>query len=168
MNWLSLATIVASAESKIAAEQASSAVSMARTSMRRSTPYGRPREGGTHIAEPWSSGHRLRGGTARSDRADLGHVRHEMPQQVLDAVLERRGRGRAAGAGALHRQEYDAVLEAAEGDVAAVIGDRRPHARLDQFLDGLDGLGVGGVEKFAFVGGAGRRSPSLRSGAPDM
>jgi hypothetical protein len=34
MIWLSLARIDASAESKIAAEQASSAVSMARTSMR--------------------------------------------------------------------------------------------------------------------------------------
>ena len=41
-----------------------------------------------------------------------------------------------------------AVLEAAERDVAAVIGDRRPHPGLDQFLDGGDGLGILGVEEF--------------------
>ena len=63
-----------------------------------------------------------------------------MPKQVLDAVAQRRGRRRAAGAGALHGQIDDAVLEAAERDVAAVIGHRRPHPRLDaesgQILDG--------------------------------
>src|SRR5262245_7934835 len=97
MIWLSLASRVSAAESKIAAEQASSAVSMARTSMR-----------GIIIIPARGS---------KSDRANLGHIRHEMAQQVLDAVLEGRGRGRAARACALHGQEHDAVLEAAEGDV---------------------------------------------------
>ena len=36
------------------------------------------------------------------DLLDLLHFRHEMAQQVLDAVLQGRGGGRAAGAGALH------------------------------------------------------------------
>ena len=89
------------------------------------------------------------------------HVRHEMAQQVLDAVLQRRGRGRAARAGALHGEKDDAVLEAAEGDVAAVIGDRRTHARLDQFLDGGDRLGVVGVEEFVgLAAGVAVRPPS--------
>ena len=44
--------------------------------------------------------------------SDLLHgldARHEMPQQVLDAVAQRRGRGRAARAGALHVEEHGAV-----------------------------------------------------------
>ena len=36
----------------------------------------------------------------------------------------------------------DAVAVALEGDVAAVLGDGRAHARLQQLLDGLDGLFV--------------------------
>ena len=34
-------------------------------------------------------------------------------------------------------REHDAVLEAVEGDVAAVVGDGRAHARVQQLLDGL-------------------------------
>src|SRR5258706_10439665 len=56
----------------------------------------------------------------RLHRPDFDHVRHEVAQQVLDAVLERRGRGRAAGAGSLHVEKHDPVLVAAEGDVATV------------------------------------------------
>ena len=41
----------------------------------------------------------------------------------------------------------DAVLEAAERNVAAVIGDGRPDPCLDQFLDGGNRLGVGRIEK---------------------
>src|SRR3954447_8546367 len=83
-----------------------------------------------------------------SHRPDFDDVGHEMAQQVLDAVLQGRGRGWAAGAGALHVEIYDAVLEAAEGDVATVIGDCRPHPRLDQVLDLGNGLGVIRVEEF--------------------
>src|ERR671917_480709 len=82
-----------------------------------------------------------------SDRLDLAHVGQEMPQQVLDAVLEGRGRGRAAGAGALHVEVDHPVLEAPEGDVAAVARDRRADAGLEELLDGLDGGRVLGVEE---------------------
>ena len=47
----------------------------------------------------------------------------------------------------------DAVAIALEGDVAAVLGDGRAHARLEQLLDGLDRLLVLGREELA-VGGA--------------
>src|SRR4051812_31773216 len=87
------------------------------------------------------------------DRPYLDHIRHEMLEQVLDAVLQRRGRRRAAGAGALHVEIDDAVLETAEGDVPAVIGDRRPHPGLDQVLDGVHGLGIGLVEELPFLVG---------------
>ena len=63
-----------------------------------------------------------------------------MPEQVLDAVAQRRGRGWAAGTGTFHIEINNAVLEAAKGNVAAVIGDRRPHPRLDQILDLLGEL----------------------------
>src|SRR5947209_17817830 len=77
------------------------------------------------------------------DRPYLDDVGHEMLQQVLDAVLQGGGGGRTAGAGALHVEIDDAVLETAEGDVAAVIGNRRTDAGLDQILDGVDRLGIG-------------------------
>src|SRR4051794_10514279 len=69
--------------------------------------------------------------SAKSHRPDFDHVRHEMLQQVLDAVLQCRRRRRAAGAGALHVEIDDPVLEAAEGDVAAVVGDCGAHPGLD-------------------------------------
>ena len=81
------------------------------------------------------------------DFLDLAHLGDEVAEQVLDAVLQRRGRRRAAGAGAAHVEEHDAVAKALEGDVAAVLGDGRAHARLDQFLDGGDGLGIVLVEE---------------------
>src|SRR5690606_29495805 len=85
-------------------------------------------------------------GAARSgDLLDALHLRHEVAQEVLDAVLQRRGRRGAARAGALHVQEDGAVLEAAEGYVAAVLGHRRAHARVEQLLDGDDDLLVGRV-----------------------
>ena len=81
--------------------------------------------------------------------------------------LQRRGRRRAAGAGALHVQVDDAFLVALEGDVAAVVGDGRAHAGLDQVLDDGDRLRVLGVEEFV---ARLPRSPRLSasSGAPDM
>ena len=77
------------------------------------------------------------------DLLDLLHFGHEVLEQVLDAVLQRRRGRRAAGAGALHVQEHRAVLVAAEGDVAAVLRHRRANARIEQFLDGDDDLRVG-------------------------
>ena len=44
----------------------------------------------------------------------------EMPEQVLDPHLQRRGGGRAARARPAHRQRHDALAVAAEDDVAAV------------------------------------------------
>src|SRR5262245_39342389 len=81
--------------------------------------------------------------SAGSDRADLGHFRNEMAEQVLDAVLQGRCRARAARARAFHVQEDDAVVIALEGDVAAILGHGRTHARLEQLLDGADDLLVG-------------------------
>ena len=45
-----------------------------------------------------------------------------MTQQILDTVPERRRRRRAARARPFHVEIDDAILEAPEGDVAAVIG----------------------------------------------
>src|SRR5919107_4887162 len=84
---------------------------------------------------------------APSDRLDLAHIGEEMAQQVLDAVLQRGGRGRAARAGALHGEIHDAVLEAPERDVAAVARNRRADAGLEQLLDGGDGRGVALLEE---------------------
>src|SRR5882672_11371997 len=132
----SLARIAPRSESRTAAAQAPSAVSMARTRIENAAPS---RIGsGTFFRDQ-----------ARSDRPHLGNVGHEMTQQILDAVLERRGRRRAAGAGAFHRQEHDPVLVAAESDIAAVIGNRRTHAGFDQLLDGRDRVGVPRLEEFA-------------------
>jgi hypothetical protein len=61
------------------------------------------------------------------------------------------GRGRAARAGALHDQIDGAILEAPEGDVAAVAGHRRADAGFEQFLDGLDRGGVLLVEELLAV-----------------
>src|SRR4051812_6631574 len=146
-----------------AAAQASSAVSMARISMTysrhaRACP-GHPRLSSLPQDKTWMAGASpamtkiLKITYQRKrmplNRPHLDHVRHEMLEQVLDAVLQRRCRRRAAGAGTLHVQIDDAVLEAAERDVAAVIGHRRANARLDQILDGFHGFAVGFVEKLA-------------------
>ena len=104
-----------------------------------------------------------------SHRPDFDHVGHEMLQQVLDAVLQRRGRGRAAGAGALHVEIDDAVPEAAEGDVAAVIRDRRPHAGFDQVLDGATVSASASLKNSSSSSAASSRPrPVANSGAPDM
>src|SRR5262249_29763583 len=89
-----------------------------------------------------------------SDGADFGDLRDIIFEQLLDAVLERRGRGGAARAGALHLQIDFPLVEAAIDDVAAVIGDRGADARLDQLLDLRDDLGIGGiVGDFLVLGG---------------
>src|SRR5262245_36325507 len=48
-------------------------------------------------------------------------------------------------------EEHDAVAVALEGDVAAILGDGGTHPRLQQLLDGLDGLGVLGAEELALA-----------------
>ena len=100
-------------------------------------------------------------------RPDFDHVGHEVAQQILDAVLEGRGGRRAARAGALHVEIDNAFLVATECNVAAVAGDRRPDARLDQVLDGCDGLGILGVEELVRCR-VGRLASSATSGAPDI
>src|SRR5882724_2976081 len=158
------AAILPCSVSITAAAQASSAVSMARMRMngilspswpglsRPSTPY--------FLAKTWmpatSAGMTWLGQRiVKSDRADFDHLGHIVLQQVLNAVPQRRRGRRAAGAGALHVQIDDAFLEALEGDVTAVIGDRRPHPCLDQVLDRGHDLGVGGLEEFVVGGSAG-------------
>src|SRR5262249_50044396 len=126
---VSLATIPPRSVSSRAAAQASSAVSMARTRMVAGRRSQLPDEGG-EVRRPLSR------------RPDLDHVGQIMAQQVLDAVPQRRGRRRAARAGALHVEIDDAVLEPPEGDVAAVVRHRRPHPRLDELLDGGDGFRI--------------------------
>jgi len=70
-------------------------------------------------------------------------------EQVLDAVLQRRGRARAAGAGALHVEVDDALTETVEGDIAAVLRHGRPDAGIEKLLDGGDDLLRALVEEFA-------------------
>jgi hypothetical protein len=89
-------------------------------------------------------------------RPYFDNIGNEVPEQVLDAVLEGRCRRRAARARALHVEVDDAFLVAAEGDVAAVTRHCWAYTRLDQILDGGDGLGVLGVKEF------------ICCGAPDM
>jgi len=89
--------------------------------------------------------------SAKSHRADFSDVGNEMTQQILNAVAQRRRRRRTAGAGAFHIEIDDAVLEAAERDVAAVIGDRGTNPGLDQFLDGGNRRGVHLVKKLLAV-----------------
>src|ERR1700676_5579715 len=158
--------------SRMPAAQASSAVSMARISMRElySSFVGWAKPTGRANARPMTGSacppsrraeqrarreERLCPPTGeKSHRPNFDHVGHKVPEQVLDAVLQRRGGGWAAGARTLHVQIDDAVLETAESDVAAVIGDRRAHARFDQVLDGRDRLGVIVAEELVlFVGG---------------
>src|SRR5690606_1925557 len=58
-----------------------------------------------------------------------------VPQHVLNAHLQGRGGGGAAGTGALHAQVDDTSLKPMEHDVAAVLSDRGAHPRVEQFLD---------------------------------
>ena len=61
-------------------------------------------------------------------------------------MAQRRGGARAAGTSTAHVQIDDAVAEALEGDVAAVLGNLRTNARFDQFLDGRNGFGIFRIE----------------------
>jgi sirohydrochlorin ferrochelatase len=62
------------------------------------------------------------------------HVGTEVLEQVFDAVAQRRRGTRTAGASPAHVQEHHAILEALEGDVAAIIGNCRAHARVSNSL----------------------------------
>src|SRR3546814_7131404 len=75
---------------------------------------------------------RIRVRTRLSDRVNRGHFGDIMFEQRFDAVLQGRGRGRAARTGALHLQIDIALVEAAIDDVAAVIGNRGADARFDE------------------------------------
>src|SRR6056297_3784701 len=69
------------------------------------------------------------------NRADLCHFGDIVAQQLLYPHLERQGRGRAPGAGALHVQIHNTAIEAVEGDVAAILGHSRTHAAVQKLLD---------------------------------
>ena len=56
----------------------------------------------------------------------------------------------------------DAVAETLEGDVAAILRDRRANAGLDQFLDGLRPSPVGRVEESSVAGGSAAPSAEHR------
>ena len=83
------------------------------------------------------------------ERLHCLNVRQEVLEKVFDSVPQRRRRGGAAGAGAFHLEIDDSLAVAFEDDVAAVASHRRADARLDQFLDRFDLLGVLGVEELA-------------------
>src|SRR5690348_2126363 len=68
-----------------------------------------------------------------------------MPDQALDPALERDGRGRAARAGAVHRQVKVPVAITLIDDVAAVLRDGRADAGFDQLLDLVDDVRVLGI-----------------------
>ncbi len=72
-----------------------------------------------------------------------------MLEKIFDSVPQRGRRGGAAGARALHREIDDFLAVALEDDVAAVASHRRADARLDQFLDRFDLLGILGIEELA-------------------
>src|SRR5262249_32568303 len=61
-------------------------------------------------------------------------------------------------------QEPDAVTVALEGDVAAVLGDRRAHPRLEQLLDGPDRLLILWRELFVSLSGFGPGGHALGHG----
>src|SRR5262249_31813696 len=88
-------------------------------------------------------------GLAKLHWPDLDYVGYKMAQQVLDTVPEGGRGGGAARASAFHVEVYNAFLVAAEGYVATVARHRRTHARLDQILDGGDGLHILGEKNFS-------------------
>ena len=75
-----------------------------------------------------------------------------MAQHVFHTMLQSGARGWAAGTGALHAQPDNAVAEAAEDDIPTIPGHRRADAGIEQFLDLLDNLGIGGGEILRLLG----------------
>ena len=94
--------------------------------------------------EPRRSGVRLKD-LRKLNRLDRLHVRTEVLEQVFDPVTERGRRTRATRASAAHVKINDAVAETRERDVATILSDRRPHARLEQLLDRRDRRLVFGI-----------------------
>src|SRR2546426_10871169 len=78
---------------------------------------------------------------------DFDHVGQIVTQQILDAVAQRRSRGGPTGTGTLHVEIDHAIPEAAEGNVAAVVGDRRPYPCFNQFFYRGYGLRILRFEK---------------------
>src|SRR5437868_7954965 len=73
------------------------------------------------------------GGKAGSaHRPYLDHFGYVVTEKILDAVTKSCRRGGTPGASALHIEKYDSVLEAAKGNVAAIVFDRRPDSCVDQ------------------------------------
>src|SRR5262245_24217936 len=140
---VSLARMACRSLSSTAAEQASSAVSIARTRMT-SQLLKSPK---TAVNPFGLRGRFVALRVAALHRPHLHDIRHVVAQQVLDAVTKRCSRRGATGAGALHVEKHHAILEAAERDVAAIILDGRANAGLDQLLDGGNRLGVLLVEE---------------------
>src|SRR5271163_3270204 len=64
-----------------------------------------------------------------SNLLDALHFRQEVFEQVLNPVLQRGGRGGAAGAGAFHAEIDDSVAKTLERDVAAIAGRTRVSIR---------------------------------------
>jgi alkaline phosphatase len=82
------------------------------------------------IKKPARLGGLLQFLTTRLSRPHFLNVGAEMLQQVFDAMAQRRRRTWTARACAAHRKKNNAILEAMEHYVAAVIGNSRPNARL--------------------------------------
>ena len=74
-----------------------------------------------------------------------------MPQKILHAIFERRGRRRAAGARALHREIDNTLAKTAKHDIAAIARYRWANARLEQFLNGINGCLIRRFKKLAFI-----------------
>src|SRR5262245_37136062 len=145
MVSVSLAMMACRSLSSTAAEQASRAVSIARTRMTSEIAQNAKRRelaGRLFVLR-----------AAGLHRPHLHHIWHVVAQQVLNTVAKCCGRRRAAGAGALHVEKHHAIFEAAERYVAAIILDSGANAGLDQLLDGGDCFGVLGVEELVRSGG---------------
>ena len=70
-----------------------------------------------------------------------------MTKQILHAMSQRRGGGRAARASAPHVQIDRAVAKAFKRNIAAILSHCRPHPAFEQFFAGVDDVDVGGFEK---------------------
>lgn len=99
--------------------------------------------------EPIAFGASAMSGQSHSSKTSAGpnldDFRHIMLQELFDALLERRGGGRATRACTVHGEKDDAPVKAPIDDVAAIPGDRGAYPRLDQILDLIENFGVGRI-----------------------
>src|SRR5262245_37697217 len=149
MVSVSLAMMACRSLSSTAAEQASSAVSIARTRM--TSEFAQKCETAMNPVRAARRSFVLR--AASLHRPHFHDIRHVVAQQILDAVAECCSRRWAAGAGALHVEKHHAILEAAECNISAIILHGRTNTGLDQFLDHGDRLGILFVEELLRSGG---------------